>query len=186
MILLFYLDSTPYLTKSSVARRFFPNPAKDFQVLEVLVTCPKKFQFIVRDIMPDPLPATDIQIVRLQLQLLCSRQSDPAVRYYGAIVDFNLARALIRDDPIQRAELANYVEEFRMALCRPTAKKPATPQALGQHDLPRAAQRRQRNAELFQAAPQRSTIRARQVNHNLVVFPVSGLLSRGQSRSSPF
>jgi hypothetical protein len=118
MILLFYLDDARYLTKSSVARRFFPNPAKDFQVLEALVTCPKKFQFIVRDIMPDPLPATDIQIVRLQLQLLCSRQSDPAVRYYGAIVDFNLARALIRDDPIQRAELANYVEEFRVALCR--------------------------------------------------------------------
>jgi hypothetical protein len=71
MILLFYLDGARYLTKSSVARRFFPNPAKDFQVLEALVTCPKKFQFIVRDIMPDPLPATDIQIVRLQLQLLC-------------------------------------------------------------------------------------------------------------------
>jgi len=68
--------------------------------------------------MPDPLTATDIQIVRLQLQLLCSRQSDPAVRYYGAIVDFNLAQALVRDDPIQRAELANYVEEFRDALCR--------------------------------------------------------------------
>ena len=68
--------------------------------------------------MPDPLMATDIQVVRFQLQLLCSRQSDPAVRYLGAIVDFNLAQALIRDDPIQRAELANYVEEFRVALCR--------------------------------------------------------------------
>jgi hypothetical protein len=68
--------------------------------------------------MLNPLTVTDIQVVRLQLQVLCSRQSDPAVRYYGAIVDFNLAQALIRDDPIQRAELANYVEEFRAALCR--------------------------------------------------------------------
>jgi hypothetical protein len=68
--------------------------------------------------MPDPLTATDIQVVRLQLQLLCSRQTDPAVRYYGAIVDFNLAQALMRDNPIQRAELANFVEEFRVALCR--------------------------------------------------------------------
>ena len=68
--------------------------------------------------MPDALTATDIQVVRLKLQLLCSRQTDPAVRYYGAIVDFNLAQALIRDNPIQRAELANFVEEFRVALCR--------------------------------------------------------------------
>ena len=68
--------------------------------------------------MPDPLTATDIQVVRLQLQLLCSRQSDPAVRYLGAIVDFNLAQALVRNDPFQRAELANYVEEFRAALRR--------------------------------------------------------------------
>jgi hypothetical protein len=68
--------------------------------------------------MLDPLTATDIQIVRLQLQVLCSRQGDPAVRYYGAIVDFNLAQALVRDDPMQRAELANYVEEFRDALRR--------------------------------------------------------------------
>jgi hypothetical protein len=68
--------------------------------------------------MRAPLMATDIQVVRLQLQLLCSRQSDPAVRYLGAIVDFNLAQAIVRDNPIQRAELANYVEEFRVALCR--------------------------------------------------------------------
>jgi hypothetical protein len=68
--------------------------------------------------MLDPLTATDIQIVRLQLQLICSRQTDPAVRYYGAIVDFNLAQALVRDNPIQRAELASYVEELRVALCR--------------------------------------------------------------------
>ena len=81
------------------------------------MTRPKKFEFIHR-IMPDPITATDIQVIRLQLQLLCSRQSDPAVRYLGAIVDFNLAQALIRDNPIQRAELANYVEEFRVALCR--------------------------------------------------------------------
>ena len=66
--------------------------------------------------MPDLLIATDIQVVRLQLQLLCSRQSDPAVRYLGAIVDFNLAQALVRDDSIQRAELAKYVEKFRVAL----------------------------------------------------------------------
>jgi hypothetical protein len=73
--------------------------------------------------MLDPLTATDIQVVRLQLQLLCSRQRDPAVRYYGAIVDFNLAQALIRDNPIQRAELANYVDEFRLALCRARSQK---------------------------------------------------------------
>ena len=81
------------------------------------MTRPKKFEFIHR-IMPDPSTATDIQVVRLQLQLLCSRQSDPAVRYLGAIVDFNLAQALVRNDPFQRAELANYVEEFRAALRR--------------------------------------------------------------------
>jgi hypothetical protein len=68
--------------------------------------------------MPDALTTTDIQIVRLQLQLLCGRQSDPSVRYYGAIVDFNLAQALVRDNPIQRAELAYYVEEFQHALSR--------------------------------------------------------------------
>ena len=81
--------------------------------------------------MPDPLTTTDIQTVRLQLQLLCGRQSDPSVRYYGAIVDFNLAQALVRDNPIQRAELAYYVEEFRHALSR-ARNQQADKEALGQ------------------------------------------------------
>jgi hypothetical protein len=81
--------------------------------------------------MPDPLTTTDIQVVRLQLQLLCSRQTDPAVRYYGAIVDFNLAQALIRDNPIQRAELANYVEEFRVALCRARGRETDNTESAG-------------------------------------------------------
>lgn len=76
--------------------------------------------------MFDQLTVSDIQIVRLQLQLLCGRQSDPAVRYYGAIVDFNLAQALVRDDPMLRAELANYVEEFDEALRRARLRNPGS------------------------------------------------------------
>ena len=95
------------------------------------MTSPKKFAVLFGHIMLDPLTATDIQIVRLQLQLLCSRQTDPSVRYYGAIVDFNLAQALVRDNPIQRAELACYVEEFRHTLCR-ARNQQADKEALGQ------------------------------------------------------
>jgi hypothetical protein len=73
--------------------------------------------------MLDPLTAAEIQVLRLNLQLFASRQTDATVQSECHAVDTRLAEVLEGDDPIFRQILANSVEQLKEALRRSTIEK---------------------------------------------------------------
>jgi hypothetical protein len=66
--------------------------------------------------MLNALSTAEIQVLRLNLQLFASRQTDQTVRSQCLAVDTRLGEALGGDDPILRQVLANSVEQLEEAI----------------------------------------------------------------------
>jgi hypothetical protein len=69
--------------------------------------------------MLDALTTVEIQALRLELYHFANRQSNPTVRARCLTVVSMLGKAVERDDPTVRQDLANSVVQLEEAVCNP-------------------------------------------------------------------